>query len=111
MSIHLSESHYTLTTLITPEDPPAQAIFKAPIQAARALVETMIKTTEKVPRLYELNLNEGLELHCQNDIPIDKEVLEITTPEPEKEQKSPKPPKRKRKRKPRLNGLPAVKKF
>ena len=102
MSIHLSESHYTLTTLITPEDPPAQAILKASTQAAQALVETIVKMTGRVPRLYELNLNEGLELHCQNDIPIHKEVLESATPEHEKERKSPKPPKRKRKRKPHL---------
>ncbi|MCB7102666.1 hypothetical protein LIZ93_03190 [Eubacterium callanderi] len=39
-------------------------------------MEMMIKTTGKVPRLYELNLNEGLELQCQNDIPINREVLE-----------------------------------
>ena len=52
--------------------------------------------------MYELNLNEGLELHCQNDIPIEREVLESATPESEKEQKSPKLPKRKRKRKSRL---------
>lgn len=102
MTIHLPESHYTLIPLITPEDTPAQAILKAPTPAARALVETMIKTTEKVPRLYELNLNEGLELRCQNDIPIDREVLDIAAPGPEKERKKPKPPKRKRKRKPRL---------
>ena len=102
MTIHLPESHYTLILLITPEDTPAQAILKTPTQAARALVETMIKTTGRVPRLYELNLNEGLELHCQNDIPIHKEVLESATPEHEKERKSPKPPKRKRKRKPHL---------
>ena len=101
-SIHLPESHYALIPLITPEDPPAQAILKAPTQAARALVEMMIKTTGRVPRLYELNLNEGLELHCQNDIPIEREVLESATPESEKEQKSPKLPKRKRKRKSRL---------
>ena len=110
MTIHLSESQYTLTTLITPEDPPAQAILKAPTQAAWALVEMMIKTTGRVPRLYELNLNEGLELHCQNDIPIDREVLESATPEHEKEQKSPKPPKRKRKRKPRLKRTASGKK-
>ena len=110
MTIHLPESHYTLTTLITPEDPPAQALLKAPTQAARVIVETMIKTTGKVPLLYELNLNEGVELHCQNDIPIDREVLESATPEPEKEQKSPKPPKRKRKRKPRLKRTASGKK-
>ena len=109
-SIHLPESHYALIPLITPEDPPAQAILKAPTQAARALVEMMIKTTGRVPRLYELNLNEGLELHCQNDIPIHKEVLESATPQPEKEQKSPKPPKRKRKRKPRLKRTASGKK-
>ena len=102
MTIHLPESHYTLTTLITPEDTPDQAILKAPTQAARALVETIVETTGKVPHLYELNLNEGLELHCQNDIPIEREVLESATPESEKEQKSPKLPKRKRKRKPRF---------
>ena len=62
----------------------------------------MIKATGEVPRLYELNLNEGLELRCQNDITMDREVLESAAPEPEKEQKSLKPPKRKRKRKPRL---------
>ncbi|WP_278580173.1 hypothetical protein [Eubacterium callanderi] len=109
-SIHLPESHYALIPLITPEDPPAQAILKAPTQAARALVEMMIKTTGRVPRLYELNLNEGLELHCQNDIPIHKEVLESATPQHEKEQKSPKPPKRKRKRKPRLKRTASGKK-
>lgn len=76
MTIHLPESHYTLIPLITPEDTPAQAILKAPTQAARSLVEMMIKTTGKVPRLYELNLNEGLELQCQNDISINREVLE-----------------------------------
>ena len=42
MTIHLPESHYTLTTLITPEDMPDQAFLKAPTQAAQALVETII---------------------------------------------------------------------
>ena len=68
MTIHLPESHYTLTTLITPEDMPDQAFLKAPTQAAQALVETIISRTGRVPCLKELNLKEGLELHCQNDI-------------------------------------------
>lgn len=110
MTIHLPESHYTLTTLINPEDPPAQAILKAPTQAAQLLVETIIRQTGRVPCLKELNLQEGLELRCQNDIPINMEVLDIADPDPEKEQKSPKPPKRKRKRKPRLKRTASGKK-
>lgn len=64
MTIHLPESHYTLTTLINPEDPPAQALLKAPTQSARLLVETIIRQTSRVPCLKELNLQEGLELRC-----------------------------------------------
>ncbi|WPK76814.1 hypothetical protein [Eubacterium callanderi] len=110
MTIHLPESHYTLTTLITPEDMPAQAILKAPTQAAQALVETIISRTGRVPCLKELNLKEGLELHCQNDIWVDKEVLKDMEHEPEKERKESKPPKRKRKRKPRLKRTASGKK-
>ncbi|WP_195540295.1 hypothetical protein [Eubacterium maltosivorans] len=110
MTIHLPESHYTLTTLITPEDPPAQALLKAPTQSARLLVETIIRQTSIVPCLKELNLQEGLELRCQNDIPINMEVLDIANPDPEKERKSPKPPKRKRKRKPCLKRTASGKK-
>ena len=110
MTIHLPESHYTLTTLITPEDMPDQAFLKAPTQAAQALVETIISRTGRVPCLKELNLKEGLELHCQNDIWVDKEVLKDMEHEPEKERKESKPPKRKRKRKPRLKRTASGKK-
>ncbi len=110
MTIHLPESHYTLTTLIIPEDMPDQALLKAPTQAAQALVETIISRTGRVPCLKELNLKEGLELHCQNDIWVDKEVLKDMEHEPEKERKESKPPKRKRKRKPRLKRTASGKK-
>ena len=110
MTIHLPESHYTLTTLITPEDMPDQALLKAPTQAAQALVETIIGRTGKVPCVKELNLKEGVELHCQNDIWVDKEVLKEMEPERGKERKEPKPPKRKRKRKPRLKRTASGKK-
>ena len=92
MTIHLPESHYTLTTLITPEDMPDQALLKAPTQAAQALVETIISRTGKVPCVKELNLEEGLELYCQNDIWVDKEVLKDMEPEPGKERKEPNRP-------------------
>ena len=110
MTIHLPESHYTLTTLITPEYTPSQALLKAPTQTAQALVETIISRTGKVPCVKELNLKEGVELHCQNDIWVDKEVLEDIEPELEKEKKEPKPPKCKRKRKPRLKRTASGKK-
>lgn len=84
MTIHLPESHYTLTTLITPEDMPDQALLKAPTQAAQALVETIISRTGKAPCVKELNLKEGLELHCQNDIWADKEVLKASPRKREK---------------------------
>ena len=110
MTIHLPESHYTLPPLIIPEDMPDQALLKAPTQAAQALVETIISRTGRVPCLKELNLKEGLELHCQNDIWVDKEVLKDMEHEPEKERKESKPPKRKRKRKPRLKRTASGKK-
>ena len=37
MTIHLPESHYTLTTLIIPEDMPDQALLKAPPRLRRRL--------------------------------------------------------------------------
>ncbi|MFR2406598.1 MAG: hypothetical protein ACLS76_15745, partial [Eubacterium callanderi] len=67
--LHLNPPHH-------PRGHPGPGHSQSPTPAARSLVEMMIKTTGKVPRLYELNLNEGLELQCQNDIPINREVLE-----------------------------------